>query len=167
MMNLPYQVSTEQLAKPTIQIGQIAQQQNAKGDGYRVPLWDISGPMIQRIQKELDTFIEKNLEESEHFYVVMRLHKPPDSPNAIRALYFARRTACAPEPGLSLIEVNGCTGEITWHWTLPDIDTIQTLYMAKHLVDPSEKELLQNVVDYVEGRLGVDELHKSDKKEKR
>ena len=166
MQGLPYIVDPKSLQRPDIEIGKIAAQANASGDGYRVPLWDVAGPMVARIEKELEEFISKNLEESSHFYVVMRLHKPPDAPNAIRALFFARRTACAPEPGLSLIEVDERKGTLKWHWTLPDRDTITAIYLSQHLVPIEERELLKNIIDYVEGRLGVETLQESDEKEK-
>lgn len=164
-MKLPFLVPQDQLRRPDIQIGKIAHDLNAAGDGYRVPIWDVTKGMIKKIEKELDEFICKNLEDHEHFYVVIRLHKPPDAPNAIRALFFARRTACTPEPGLSLVEVNGCSGDLKWHWTLPDRDTMEVLLLNRHLVPKEEQDLLKNVIDYVEGRLGVDELHGSDRRE--
>lgn len=158
MFDLPYAVPKEQLERPDIPLGKIAQDAWRSGDGYQVPIFDIAQPILERMQKDLDEFIRKVSEDYLHFFVVIQFIKPPDAPNAIRTKFFSRHTPCIPEPGLSLLEVDVVGGRIKWHWSLPDRDSIYGIYMNKHLMPQEEKHLLKHIIEYVEGRMTFEPL---------
>lgn len=89
----------------------------------------------------------------EPFYVVVQVTKPGYLINVVRRRFFARQTLPQPIPDQTVWRYHPKTSDLTFLWSLPDLQTINDVSASRHMLREEEQMLGEMVVDYLEKKL--------------
>lgn len=118
----------------------------------KINVIDLQREMQKSIAKEFQDIILKHKNYAKKYYILLQYLKVRPMPNVIRQQFIVRKTRPSPNYDCSLFSYNNDTGELDFHWTVPDEDTCTYLLHNKNLRD-EEKQLYGFVKDFVDGKL--------------
>lgn len=87
------------------------------------------------------------------FYIDVRQKREQLANKTIRNYFISRLSCPTPSPGHIVFRVEKGTTHATQLWVLPDLDTCIFLRKNANLIDEKERQLLQWVFDFHEGKL--------------
>ena len=114
---------------------------------------DMQREMQKKLPKILDDIIANHKNYADEYYIVIEYQRFRLLPNVIRMYQWVRKTRPSPGYDLSLFSYNNKTNELKYYWTLPDMDTANTMVQNQEKIPKEEKQLLQFVLDYRAGKL--------------
>jgi len=114
---------------------------------------DMQREMQKSVLTQLQEVIESHKSYADSYYILYLLRKHRLIPNAIHQQFVVRKTRPKPDYDTSLFEYSNLTGNLKFHWSIPDEDTcIYLLHNKDHLSD-DEKELFGYVKKFADGTL--------------
>lgn len=111
----------------------------------------------QDYAKELIACAEKNRKIfAGDFFIVTTLKLEKLLSNALptfREYFIAQQTCPTPNYDQNVYKYTASTEEISYIWSIPDRQTSHYLFENKHLVDESERQLLDFIIKFQDGSL--------------
>lgn len=139
-------------AEVTSNIGK-AVYEGQKQKTYHVDAIDLQREMFKQLPKKLDEVIASHKDYADEYYIVIENQKFRLLQNAIRQFIVVRKSRPLPHYDMSLFKYNNKTQQLTYEWTIPDLETTELMYDNRASVPNSEKQLLEFVIRFKEGTL--------------
>ena len=132
-------------------VGSEAQKLLALPD-QRQPIVDTMEEMAKEFLENLRICVNR-YDWKEPFYVCVVAKKERLMENVIRHYFYGRQTRPAPTYDLACFEYNPSTGDLKFHWCIPDADTCAYLMLNGHTLGKEHQDLCEMVKLYSEGKL--------------
>jgi len=71
----------------------------------------------------------------------------------MRNIFFTRLSCPTPSYDQAVFKYHYKDERIDYKWVVPDEQTCRTYIMNKAIIDPSEYDMLQNILDFTDGTL--------------
>jgi hypothetical protein len=134
-------------------VGKIASDLMQKAPESRDPV-EIERAMQENYIAELISCVEINKKKYVgNFYVVVLTKNERLMPNVFRNYFLDRSTCPTPNYDQTVYRYNSEAESIEYIWTVPGRPVCQYLYENRIKVHPSERQLLNFVLDYRDGTL--------------
>lgn len=114
---------------------------------------DLQREMQKSVTGQLQEIIESHKTYADSYFIVYLLRKERLIPNAIRQQFVVRKTRPKPDYDCSLFEYSNLTGNLRFHWTIPDEETCTYLLLNKEHLSDDEKDLFLYVKKFSDGTL--------------
>ncbi len=126
-----------------------------KGDDF-ADVSDIGSNSTKTTMEELWVAVDRGRKDTSiigSFYVVISQKKERILSNVIRQLFYYRQSCPTPTYLTSVFFYKRDSDELLYLWSLPSKRRCFYMYENKQFVPPEEYELLQFVIDFIEGKL--------------
>lgn len=134
-------------------MGKIASDLMQKTPESRDPV-EIGRAMQENYINELISCVENNKKRYiGNFFIVVLTKNEKLLPNVFRNYFLARSTCPTPNYDQSVFKFNSESEAIEYVWSIPDRNVCFYLRENKIYVHPSERQLLQFVLDFSDGTL--------------
>ena len=107
------------------------------------------------IKNLLETHAEGKKTMPGDFFIIVLTKKERLLDNVLRNYFFARESCPTPDYDQSVYHYKHLDDRIEFLWVIPSKDTCHLLLENKHLIAPSEYELLTFVLKFADGSLGA------------
>lgn len=119
----------------------------------KIHVIDMQREMQKSTGKELDDIISRHRHYEKRYYIQLLYQRDRIIPNLIRQKFIIRKTRPEPIYDTTLFSYDNETSELKHHWTIPDEETCQQLLFNETSLPPEEKQLLEFVKKFCEGKL--------------
>jgi hypothetical protein len=124
---------------------------------------DMGKQNVIELAREMLTDFDKNVYQSldtalkqypnRDIYLVVLHKRERLLPNVIRNFFSFRLSAPTPTPEQTVFKYDHKKQEIEFLWSIPDDETCRIYYNNRSMVDPSDYDILQMVIDFRDGKL--------------
>lgn len=114
---------------------------------------DMQREMQKSVGAQIEEIIDSHRDYADSYYIVYMLQRERLISNAIRQRFIVRKTRPRPDYDTSLFSYDNRSGELTYHWSVPDEETCSYLLITKTSLSPEEKLLLTFVEKFSDGSL--------------
>jgi len=116
---------------------------------------ELAKDMLTDYDKEVIIAIEDGIKRysNRDFYVVVLTKREVALHHVMRNIFFTRLSCPTPSYNQADFKYHYKDERIDYKWVVPDEQTCRTYIMNKAIIDPSEYDMLQNILDFTDGTL--------------
>lgn len=112
--------------------------------------------------REMLTDYEKNIHEAilsgckqfnGDFFITVLFKKERLMNNVVRNYYFPRQTCPTPQYDQAVYHYRRSAGNVEFLWVIPSLEACATMILEARFAHPDERQLLQFVLDFRDGKL--------------
>lgn len=119
----------------------------------RINVIDMQREMQKSVLQQLQEIISSHKSYADNYFILYILRKERLIPNAIRQQFVVRRSRPKPDYDTSLFEYSNLSGNLVFHWSIPDEETCTYLLLNKDHLSEDEKDLYSFVKKFSDGTL--------------
>ena len=137
-------------------VGAVALDLQSKGPETRDPI-ELQRAMQEEYEKNLLECADRGKKEIDDpvFYVVVDTKKERLLENVVRNYFYYRHSCPTPNYDQTVYQYKRADDEFVFLWTVPSRDTCHMFVENALMIAPEEKELLNFILDFRDGKLLV------------
>lgn len=134
-------------------VGKISSDLKQKEAPTQSPI-ELEQEMHRDYEKNVYECIERSKKDFDgDFYVVVLTKREKLMDNVLRHYFLGRQSCPTPDYDQTVYHFHRDGDDLEYLWVIPDKESCQMLYANKAIVDPSEYELLDCVLRFMDGTL--------------